>query len=95
MAATTQTRLMINEGEKTARATNDDLNFWELATRGRQEIYRNTPESLKNVEQIRRTLVERDPANSKARQVLAWALHKAGNRQIEQKVTSSIFNFGR
>jgi adenylate cyclase len=76
VAASTQTRLMLNEGERAARVRSDDLDFWGLVTRGRREIYRNTPESLKAAEEIGRKLVGRDPTSSKARQVLAWALHK-------------------
>src|SRR5512138_3219788 len=50
VAASTQTRLMINEGDIAERASEAELDVWTLAARGRRELYRGTRESLANAE---------------------------------------------
>jgi adenylate cyclase len=73
VAACTQTRLIITEGEAAERGRNIDA--WALITRGWTEIYRLTRESLESAAEIGRRLVAHYPSLSKGHHILASALH--------------------
>jgi adenylate cyclase len=92
VAASTQTRLVINEGEIAERST-ADMDMWAFTSRGWKEIYRLTPESLKKAEEIGRELVQRDPSSAKGRHILASALYHLvimGNRAGTPELKAEI-----
>lgn len=98
VAASTHTRLMINEGDLAEQATGEDLDFWTLAARGRRELYRGTRESLHSAEEIGRRLVALDPQSTKAHQIHASAMLKLatmGFRQGSPETTARIANAAR
>ena len=93
VAASTHTRLMINEGDIAERATEEELDFWTLAARGRRELYRGTRKSLLSAEEIGRRLVALDPQSAKAHQINASAMLKLvtmGFRQATPETTARI-----
>ena len=73
VAASTQTRLMIREGETAARST--DMDRWALTARAWAERVKFSPEGLGRSEEICRQLVSKFPTWSKGHSMLSSALY--------------------
>jgi adenylate cyclase len=91
VAASTQVRLLIHEGESSQRSTN--LDEWALMTQGYRLFYRLTSESLCECESIARQFVSRFPEASRAHALLAIAMYhqvimgfRQGNKELKDEI---------
>ncbi|HEY7087295.1 MAG TPA: adenylate/guanylate cyclase domain-containing protein [Tepidisphaeraceae bacterium] len=96
VAASTQTTLLLHEGDSAQRATN--LDQWSLMTQGYRETFRFTSESLRKSEEIARQFVNRFPAASRAHSLLAVAMYHQvlmGFREATKELKDDILREAR
>lgn len=74
IAASTQTQILLREGENPPRGRHDSSSAEELLKRGWTLIYQLTPEALREAERLAETAVAALPNNDRAHQLLAAAL---------------------
>jgi len=91
VAATTQVRLLINEGEAAERSTS--LDQWTLMTQGYREFYRLTLDRLRRSEEIARQFVSRFPSAPRAHVLLAFVLYhqvimgfRPGSKELQDEI---------
>lgn len=96
VAASTQLRLIIREGESVDRAM--DLDCWALTARAWKEFYGFTEESLRSAEEIGRQLTARFPMWPKGHVVLATSLYHQvimGFREATPSLRAEMTEIGR
>jgi adenylate cyclase len=91
VAASTQIRLLLHEGESSQRSTN--LDQWSLMTQGWRAFYRLTSESLRESEGIARQFVSRFPQASRAHALLAITMYhqvimgfRQGSKELREEI---------
>jgi adenylate cyclase len=93
VAACTQTRLVIREGEIAERTAGAGLEFWTLAKRGQAANYQSRAECWEEAVEIGTELIERFPTRARGHQILAEALYSQlamGQRQPTSELKDRI-----
>ena len=96
VAASTQIRLLLHEGESSRRSTN--LDQWSLMTQGWSTFYRLTSESLRESEGIARQFISQFPKASEAHALLALTMSSQvtmGFRQGSKELREEILREAR